>query len=251
MLSAAFVIAPTQVGTVFSCRSADPLIDGTIHQIPEWEKGKPINVKLYNLIDESDTLMVQIQSVYGEDNLIYFGIVIPHEALDPEDYFFIIFRQRDSTPFVNPPYNKDGSFGKEHDLKMMWLHNNHTTDGFTKDIGYTWADDVSNGGIDNGFGKCYDNRTHIQIEMKFPFNSGDSLGYDFNLYVNATIEMFLWFHDEKKGIDYTQIKETSNDFEYLLLDLSCTGAIPLRLEFIFLGLISVSALSIIIKKRRA
>ncbi|MBN1328300.1 MAG: hypothetical protein JXA54_02390 [Candidatus Heimdallarchaeota archaeon] len=250
MLTVAFVAAPIKIGTVFSCVSADPTIDGKIHQTTEWKEGKPIDVKLFNLADQTQTLGVQIQSVYGYDNLIYFGILIPKDSLNPEDYFFMVFRTHETNPLVNRPYNADGSFGAENDLKFMWLHNNHSMDGFTKGVSYTWADDVSNGGVDNGIGKCDFNGTYIHIEMRFPFNSGDALGYDFNLYVNATIEMFLWFHDEDTGIDYTQIMEDDNDFQYLMLDLSCTGLSPLRLEFLFLGLLVVSAFSIIIKKRR-
>ncbi|MBN1328299.1 MAG: hypothetical protein JXA54_02385 [Candidatus Heimdallarchaeota archaeon] len=252
LLTATFVISPTLMGTVFSCNSLDPVIDGSIDQAVEWDKGKPIDVKLHNLYDGAESIIIQIQSVYGEDKLIYFAVIIPHEALlDPLDYFFIIFRQGDVPAFIEPPYNKDGNFGEENDLKMMWLHNNHTQDFYTLNTGYTWADDISNSGYDNGYGKCYNNRTHIQIEMQFPMGSGDTAGFDFNLNVNDKIEMFLWFHDETKGIDYCMIRESHNEYYYLVLDLSCTGVAPLPLISILIGLICVPSLTILIRKRKS
>jgi len=250
LLTTSLVVAPVTVGTLYSC-PADPIpvIDGTLGAI-EWKEGVPLSVELYNLLDQSEAMDIEIMSLYDNDNRIYFGITYLDDRINPEDYFFLIFQDAEGTAICLPPHDDGGSFGDNHDMKMMWLHNNGTIDQFTKGPGYNWADDVSNGGVDNGIGKCHENGTHVTIEIRFPFNSGDAPGYDVSLAVNASVNMFIGFHDEDKHIDWFQIRENDNDYDLVKLQVSCTATSPVPVIYILLGLMVTSVASILYKKKR-
>ncbi|NHJ32451.1 MAG: hypothetical protein FK732_06285 [Asgard group archaeon] len=250
LLTTSMVVAPSVVGTLNSC-PADPVpvIDGVLG-VSEWKEGVPELVELYDLDDQLETMDIEIMSLYDNDNRIYFGITYLDDKLNPEDWFFLIFRDVEGTDICAPPHNASGKFNDNHDMKFMWLYNNLTVDQFTKAPGYSWASDVSNGGADNGIGKCHENGTHVTIEMRFPFNTGDTLGYDIALSLGITVKMFIGLFDGDKGIRYYQIRE--NDLDYDLLDLivQCTAATPIPVIYILIGLMVTSVVSIIYKKKR-
>lgn len=249
-LTTTLVVAPVTVGTLYSC-PADPIpvIDGTLGAI-EWKEGVPLTVKLYNLNAQADTMEIEIMSLYDNDLRIYFGITYLDDSINPEDYLFLIFQDAEGTAICTPPHNASGGFNDNHDMKFMWLHNNHTVDHFTKGPGYNWADDVSNGGVDNGIGKCHENGTHITVEMRFPLNTVDSLGYDINLAINGSVNMFIGYHDEDKHIDWFQVRESDNDYDLIRLQVSCTAASPVPVIYILLGLMVTSVVSFLYKKKR-
>jgi len=246
-LTTAAVVGPS-LGTLYCCPSADPVVDGKIDPA-EWVEGVPRTEKLHNLLAESDTLEVEIQSVHGNDLLLYFGITYEDSSINPEDYFIIIFKTIEGDPLVLPPHDVGGSFGKEHDAKMIWLHNNDSMDAFTKDSGYVWTVDTDAGGTNDGIAKCQNNGTHTTIEMRYPFDSGDTAGFDFKLAVGNRIAIMLWLHDEDKHIDFCQVLETSNDYEWLDLYIGCTPA-PIPIAFVVLGLITTATVSLVVKRRR-
>ena len=228
--------------------SPDPVVDGTLG-VSEWKEGIEKDVLLYDLKDELETMDLKIQSVYGNDYYIYFGVTFIDAEINPEDYFFIVFKTIEGDPLFIPPYNESGSFGREHDVKMLWLHNNFSNDAFTTGSSYTWDDDVTAGGTNDGIAKCHFNGTHTTIEMRYLFDTGDTLGHDFKLSLGVRIAITLWFHDETKKIDYCQVMETTLDYEWLDLYIGCTPA-PIPLAFIILGLATTAAVSLIIKRRR-
>jgi len=249
LFTSIFVSAATNVGPLYTCAAnPDPIVDGNIDKVVEWKVGKPINVKLFDLNDQSRSIVVEIMSVYGNDLLLYWAVTIPDSAITPEDFFFIVIRTHEANPIVEIP-KPDGKFGAEHDIKFMWLHNNMTMDAFTSGTGFTWKDDISNGGTEDCYGKAKNNKTHTTIEIRTVFNSGDTSGYDFNTYINGTIEIFLWFYDEDTGIDYTQIREVDVDWNYIEQMIRCTKVSPIPINFIFLGLIT-TAVFVLVKKRR-
>jgi len=190
-LSTTLVVAPITVGTLYSC-PADPIptIDGILGAI-EWKEGVPFTFKLYNLANQADTMDMEIMALYDNDYRIYFGITYLDDKINLGDYLFLIFQDVEGTAICTPPHNAAGGFNDNHDMKFMWLHNNHSVDQFTKGPGYNWVDDYSNGGVDNGVGKCHENGTHITVEMRFPLNSGDALGYDIALAVNGSVTCLL------------------------------------------------------------
>ncbi|MHA1435380.1 MAG: hypothetical protein ACTSO7_16180, partial [Candidatus Heimdallarchaeota archaeon] len=165
-LSTTVVVGPT-LGSLYCCPSVDPIVDGNIG-VSEWKDGTPRTEKLYNLDGEADSMHVEIQSVYGNDLILYFAITYADDKINPEDFFFIVFKTVEGDPLVLPPYNRDGTFGKDHDVKMIWLHNNVSADAFTKDSGYysdfAYDTDII-GGTNDVLAKCQNNGTHTFIEM--------------------------------------------------------------------------------------
>ncbi|MHA1244527.1 MAG: hypothetical protein ACTSP7_08150 [Candidatus Heimdallarchaeota archaeon] len=249
LLLATTAVVGSTLGSLYCCPSVDPIVDGDIGAV-EWKYGTPRTEKLYNIVAEADYLNVEIQSVYGNDLILYFGITYLDAAINPEDYFFIVFKTVEGDPLVEPPYGALGSFGAIHDVKMIWQHNNVPADAFTNGTSFVIVYDTDVvGGTNNVQAKCKNNGTHTTIEMSTPFNSGDTAGKDFNIGVGTTISILLWFHDEDKHIDFTQILEATNDYQWLDLYIGCKPA-PIPIAFVLLGLMTTASVSMIIKRRR-
>ncbi len=94
-------------------------------------------------------MSVEIQSVHGLDLILYFGITYEDSSINPEDYFFIVFKTVEGDPLVFAPYNASGAFGLDHDVKFIWLHNNVSMDAYTIDTGYNWIVDTDSGGTND------------------------------------------------------------------------------------------------------
>lgn len=250
VISSTLVSAPAVVGTLYCCTTTDPTVDGVLG-VSEWKDGVPLGVTLFDLTNQGNKLDIEIMSVLGRDNYLYFGVTIPDTVIDGEEYFYIVFDDAEGTPIVAEP-NPEGKFGAYHDMKVMWVHNNHSTDAFTTGVGFEWKDDVSNSGIENTLGKCFHNGTHLTIELRTPINSGDTAGYDFNVAINSSINIFLWYHNPSAAadIDYTQIREADNNYDVIKLLIQCTGVSPLPIEFVIMGILGVAVFTIIYKKRR-
>ncbi|MHA1220400.1 MAG: hypothetical protein ACTSQB_01565 [Candidatus Heimdallarchaeota archaeon] len=247
-LATTFVSGISSLGPLYTCE-ADPTVDGKIDKAGDWSAGVPIVVTLFDLDNQANKMDIEIMSTYGADYILYYGFTFADADLDPEDYFFIVIRTHEVNPIVEEP-KREGKFGKEHDVKHMWIHNNHTTDGWTTGIGFAWADDPSNGGVDNGYGKCSNNGTHTMIEMAMPMNSGDTLGFDLNAIINGTQDIFIWYRDQDNARDYTLIRQADNDWDYILQNIFCTGTTPLPLTYVFFGIAGTAAIVVLIKRRR-
>lgn len=245
------VKAPT-IGTLYCCPSPDPIIDGTLGA-SEWKEGVENTTKLYNINNEAETLLVDIMSVQGTDLYLYFGVTIPDTTLDEIDTFIIVFRDVEGNPIVKPPYNAEGTFGADHDAKSFIPSSNGTLDLFTIETpGYfsTIFDTIVVGGTDDGIGKCHFNGTHYTIELRFEFNTGDTAGHDFNIASGSKIEIFLYYYDADKQIIYTQIRETTNTYEWIDLLIDCTSAVPISIVSVFAGLTLVAIGAVVVKKRK-
>ena len=250
ILAAMFVNAPVSHGPLYTCPAIpDPSVDGNVDTVVEWKDGIPLDITLFNLANQADELDIEIMSVYGADLIIYYAITIPDTAINPEDYFFMVFKTHEVNPIVENA-TQFGNFGAENDVKFMWFHNNHSMDAFTKGIGFTWADDVSNGGVDNGQGKCQNNGTHTTIEMAFPFNTGDTSGFDVSLFINGTTELFLWYHDEDSHKDFCQIRSTDVDWDFIKQEINCSATTPIPIAFVFFGLMVTAIAAVFYRKRR-
>jgi len=251
LMSITSVMGAVEVGILYSCPSPDPVIDGSFYtSAAEWINGEPIDVTLYEINNQADKLEIQIMSVQGNDYFIYFGVTIPNTVIEG-DALYLVFRDVEGQPIVVPPHKWDGNYGKDHDTIAMFMHNNKTTDMFTKDaIHYVYAADTDNGGTDDGDGKCHLNGTHVTVETKKAFNTGDTLGFDFNLVVNGTIQMFIWFYDGDLNKHYSMIRESDNDFDYLTLKVQCTPTAPIPFGAIIAGIFVTATSAAIIKKRR-
>ena len=107
--------------------------------------------------------------------------------------------------------------------------------------------------IDSTFGRfaMLSTSTYNQrLETLKAFNTGDTPGYDFNLVVNGSKEMFIWFYDGDLGKHYSMIREADNDYDYLTLKVQCTPAAPVPVGVIITGIFVTATSAVIIKKRR-
>ncbi|HUT81974.1 MAG TPA: hypothetical protein VMZ29_12300 [Candidatus Bathyarchaeia archaeon] len=251
MMSMTSAMAQIEVGNLYSCPSPDPVIDGNLYtSANEWLKGVPLTVTLFEINDQSDKLDIEIMSVQGNDLLIYFAVTIPNTILEM-DILYLVFRDLEGQPICVPPHNVNGTYGKNHDVIAMYMHNNHSSDMFTNDaLQHKYTADTDVGGVDNGIGKCHANGTHVTVETRKQFNTGDGLGHDFNLVVNGTIQMFIWFFDGDLGKNYCMIHEADNDYDYLTLHIQCTKASPISYGALITGIFITATGSVIIRKRR-
>ncbi|MBK5113065.1 MAG: hypothetical protein KGD59_10960 [Candidatus Heimdallarchaeota archaeon] len=251
LMSLTPVMGAVEVNILYSCPSPDPVIDGWFYSsAAEWLLGESIDVTLYEINNQADKLDIQIMSVQGNDYFIYFGVTIPNTVIEG-DILYLVFRDVEGQPICVPPHKWDGNYGKDHDVIAMYMHNNHTVDMFTKDaIHYVYGADTDNGGTNDGIGKCHLNGTHVTVETKKAFNTGDTLGFDFNLVVNGTIQMFIWFFDGDLSKQYSMIREADNDYDYLTLKVQCTPAAPVPFGVIITGLFVTATIPFVIKKRR-
>ncbi len=251
MMSMTSVTAQVEVGELFSCLSPDPIIDGNFSTTAsEWIKGKPITVTLFEIKDQTDKIDIEIMSVQGNDLIIYFGITLPNTVLE-FDILYLVFRDVEGNPICLPPHNINGTYGKDHDVMAMYMHNNHSSDMFTNDaLQHKYTADTDVGGVDNGIGKCHANGTHVIVEMKKQFSTGDTIGHDFNLVVNGSIQMFIWFFDGDLAKNYCMIREADNDYDYLTLHIQCTKATPISFGVIITGIFVTATSAVIIRKRR-
>lgn len=244
--SSGFVV----INTLYCCSTEDPNVDGVLGAT-EWSAGVPIAVTLYDLTDQVNQLDIEIMSVLGKDNLLYFGITIPDTDVNLENYFFIVFDDAEGSPIVEDP-KPDGTFTPNHDYKLLSVHGNLSVDGFTSGSNnFGLKEDVNNAGTENSYGKCHYNATHITMEIRTPINSGDANGYDINTAVNQSINIFLWYHDAEAGIDYSQIREADYDYDVIKLTLSCnTLPLPIPIQIVIIGTLGVAVFAFIFKKRK-
>jgi hypothetical protein len=256
LMSTTAVLAPVEVGKLYCCLSPVPTIDGYLWSTAiEWDKGIPIDVELYNVANQADRLKIQIMSMQDNDYRIFFGVTIPNTMIEG-DTLYLVFRDEEGAPIHQPPHDVNGKYGANHDVITMFMHNNHTVDMFTDGIeAHTaypgeYVADTDAGGTNDGIGKCHHNGTHVTVETQKQFNTGDSLGHDFNLVVNGSIDMFIWFWDGDLGKHYTMLRETDNDYDYLKLLIHCTKATPVSLGLIIASIFATGIAATIIKRRR-
>jgi hypothetical protein len=251
LFSVTSVMGAVEVGKLYSCPSPDPVIDGSFYtSAAEWIHGNPITVKLYEITGQADYIEIEIMSVYGNDYYIYFGVTIPNQVIEG-DTLYLVFRDVEGQPICMPPYNVNGTYGKDHDVIAMNMHDNTSIDMFTNDlIHHKYTIDTVAGGTDDGIGKCYLNGTHTTVEVRKQFNTGDTLGNDFNLVVNGTIQMFIWFFDGDKGKNYCMIRESDLDYDYLTLHVQCTPVAPIPFGTIIAGIFVTAVITVGIKRRR-
>ncbi|MCK5183363.1 MAG: hypothetical protein KAQ95_03575 [Candidatus Heimdallarchaeota archaeon] len=256
LMSMTTVIGPVEISKLYSCLSPAPTVDGSFYSTAiEWDEGIPINVTLFNIDDQTDKLIIQIMAVQDNDYRIFFGVTIPNTIIE-DDRLYLVFRDVEGAPLHLPPHKLSGSYGNTHDVIAMYMHNNHSVDMFTNgSIQHTafpneYIADTDAGGVENTLGKCYHDGSKVTVELRKPFDSGDTAGHDFNLVVNGSIDMFIWFWDGDLGKHYTMIREADNDYDFLKLLIHCTDISPVPVVYILLGLMVTSVASILYKKKR-
>jgi len=136
-------------------------------------------------------------------------------------------------------------FGYDHDIKGFGPDLNITIDGYMP--GGSIATDESNGGTDDGSGKCRHDSGLYTIEMTFPLASNDTLGKDFNLTIGSQIDFLVLLF--KDGSAYTQLHE--GDFDYCTLHiLPRTNLFGIRVFALVASLLSSLLMVIVYRRKR-
>ncbi|MHA1212102.1 MAG: hypothetical protein ACTSSH_06545 [Candidatus Heimdallarchaeota archaeon] len=247
-----FVKAPV-VAILSSNSSPDPVIDGTIG-VSEWNESISKTVTLYQRYNESLTKTLDIMSVYGTGDHLYFALVIPDTTLSVNDRIYLIFKESKGKPLVVSHFNGSSCFGDNNDLKYIDLGKNTTRDGYTVDAYDNpgmGLDPVRGGTHDTLACKTLHNGTHYTSEVKYAFDSGDTKGCDFNVTVGDQVDIFLAYLGPNLIDYYWQVRETTGDYEWIELQIGPqTAANSIPIISIFSGMTVIAIGTFIVKKRK-
>ncbi|MBD3191265.1 MAG: hypothetical protein GF308_11505 [Candidatus Heimdallarchaeota archaeon] len=214
-------LGATDKGPINSCyTSTAPKVDGHLNP-GEWDDANdPVEITLYNITDQNDTLIVEMQSVYTDNETVYLGITVPDSNLD-DDQLMILFRSNLDEEFIVPPPRANFTYTKDNDVKMFWAHNNYSEDGYTMGMAREWRPDTIAGGTEDSEGKCHFTGSAITFELCFPFRTSDSNGHDISLEIGAEVEMFLYYYESSTLTEYLQGREADGDFDFNTLKIGC------------------------------
>ncbi|NHJ05608.1 MAG: hypothetical protein EAX90_12350 [Candidatus Heimdallarchaeota archaeon] len=241
LYSTSIIKSATMVSTINSYPALAPTIDGKL-PTEEWENSEKVAVTLYEINDETDTIILDIWSLYDEAELsFYLGIEIKSQISD--FYFFIVFRTNESASIVDDSTYQELIFNAGHDIKVIDSFENDTLDGVTAND-YIGRPDTSVGGSFDSYGRWSKTTTSLICEMSLPMDTGDIEGGDPNLVVGDSIEVFFVFSEDLWDFEnyYSQLKTTTGDYEYCTLKLSKTAKATLTINIV---IISIGVLVII------
>ncbi|NHJ48895.1 MAG: hypothetical protein FK733_14010 [Asgard group archaeon] len=237
------------IGTINSNASADPTIDGALTP-SEWSDGDQKVFTLYELNNTGDTIQIQIMSLYSTNEIIYFGITVP-DTNATNDYLLIAFRTNGSSPLILGSTPETMRFGNGNDMKIGFVHNNVTDDAYSLDYGPEIVFDTDDGGLNNIDGKCHTNSTHVTFEWGIPFNSGDTIGRDFNIWVGIQMNCFIYYFDDENDKRYSQLRKSESDYDYCQIHLITeTPTAGIQLIIISLSTTSIGISTVLFKRRK-
>lgn len=255
LIPVAIVKAPVKKDLIYTCyHSTPPIIDGHLGNA-EWLPAITYNITLYNLVNQADTILIKVMTLYTEENNLIFGITIPDtDEGEADDQLAIVLKTNSGDPLVRK-YDEGWGYGKDQDIKYIYSHNNHSVDGFTKDVAaLNWDEDVSIAtGTEDSVGKVHPETTYDEYELEFPLDSGDIAGKDPSLALNDDIEIFFLYKDDSAVTvtTYSQIREADGDFDYHALRIACTPATtPVPIFSIIVGIITMTFAGILSSKKR-
>ncbi len=240
------ISAKINVGTIYACNSqSEPIIDGKLES-KAWSMGIEKEVLLYDLYNQTNQMIINIMSISFE-NTFYFGITFK-DNFHLDDVFGIVFRNSEEE-LIYGLDNKLYTFGGKFDFKSFFVFYNDSKDGYTM---HTYLDgyfDEDFGGSDDTAGKCTYNDGFYFIEISMPYNSYDSIGADLVAEKREEIEIFILYNNDSNTL-FTQIREYDEDFDYCILQLSCSFRLPLSPNTLFLSLFIVVVFNWFRKKRK-
>lgn len=205
------------VGTLYSYIENDPCYDGYLESTI-WDTTRAIDITLYNLEDQGESIEITLLSVYNTVNgSLSFGLIVPDTTLSDDDLIALIFRTNTNADFV--VNNGEWTFTCENDMKGAFLQYNESVDGVTYEDELDGTDDELAGGFENTYGKGKWDGLQYVFEMHTFLNITDPLGADYRLGENSQIEFFVMFQDSHSGILYTQIREADGDYDYCVLNI--------------------------------
>jgi len=253
IIPAGIVKAEVKTNTIYTCYQATPpVIDGH-HESWEWTPAVPESIRLYNIVNQADTINITVMTLYTEEDNLIFGVkILDTDNGEADDQLAIVLQTNTADPLVRK-YDEGWGYGKDQDIKYIYSHNNYSVDGLTKDyVGFTWVDDISLAGTEDSVGKVHPEIGVDYYELEFPLDSGDTAGMDPALAINSDIAIFFLYKDDSSVAvkTYSQIREADGDFDYAVLTIACTSAASIQLFPIIVGIITISFAGILYSKKK-
>lgn len=226
--------------TVNSYRGDAPTIDGIIDTQEEIGTGKPVKIALpldpWDPYGEPRKMDINIGSSYTNDSYLYINAVVNFNNIITG----------------NITYTFDRNFSQtRYDMKRVSSITNSSEDGYRTNAydSLTFFKDQKNGGTLDSEGKCIITDKTITFELRMPFNSGDSLGYDENFIVGDDLEIIivLYIKYRKTNDDIWSVTYINSNCFFKILN---TTADPISLAGIGLGLILIGVIIIRKKKKK-
>lgn len=215
--------------TVNSYQGETPIIDGVTDAAEEQGTGKPTKITLthdpWDYVGRPREIDVKIGSSHSNDSYLYINAIVNHRKIISGN---LTFHMRNN--------ESDNYF----DLKRISSNTNSSIDGYREDVDHYWFNftkDLDNGGSEDTEGACIISQKYIVFELRIPFNSGDSLGYDVNIEAVNEIEFLISFNllyeklDEAFGVMYASYNPKD-----CKLIIQKTTAAPLSTIGIILGI---------------
>jgi len=215
--------------TVNSYQGETPIIDGVIDATEEQGTGKPTKITLthdpWDYVGRPREIDVKIGSSHSNDSYLYINAIVNYRKIISGNITFHMRKNESENYF---------------DLKRISSNTNSSMDGYKEDDDqYFWnfTKDQDNGGTEDTEGACVITQKNIMFELRMPFNSGDTLGYDVNIEVGNEIEFRISFtllyekSDEAFGVMYASYLPKN-----CKLIIQNTTAVPLSTIGIILGI---------------
>lgn len=235
----------TLVDTLYSYPNTKPVLDGLLTDA-EWQDAKEIEITLYDIDHLTNTVEISLMSTYNiTEGTISFGVTINNTEFLA---LFLIFKTNTSDDLIRK--NAFWGYGKNHDVKYVLSSTNTSYDTFTGDFLLPiMSYDEDLGGTNDTEGKCQMTSELYTVELTTSLNSGDELGYDFNLAENSQIEFTLVMWDGR--LTYSPIRLDDNDYDYYILNVGKENPLGLSTFFIVGSLVtSIAVVSLLSRKRK-
>jgi len=236
------------VNTLYSYSENDPIYDGVLEDTL-WKTTRAIDITLYNIDDQTQTMVISIMSIYNEVNgSLSFGVIIPDATYD-RDTFGIVFKTNATEELA--VYNIEWGFGVGHNLKAIYCADNATGDGLSAWYELDGLYDEDAGGTEDTYGAgTYDGSKYI-YEMHTFLDTGDTNGADYSLARNDKIEFLVLYLEADSSATYIQIRETDGDYDYCILNIGKQELLGPSTWFIVASLVaSLAVIAYVSRKRK-
>ena len=239
-------------GTIYSQLSDEPIIDGYLND-PEWDNAISQSFTMYAHLNQNDTMLIEVKSIYSDYNHITFGFTVHDTNFLGSEVFVIFFNLNDSTDLVqfsgSSPYLENGN-----DAKGIFLGSNATFDCFTQlDAFNAYWDSNVGGDNSNCIGKCHvESGSIVTIEIDMLLKTTDiPQACDIEIDIGDEIEVFFWYIDNAGY--YSGAKTDDTDYDVGILNVGGsppTSGLSVTPTALLPSILAVNFMAIFIAKKK-
>ncbi|MHA1126780.1 MAG: hypothetical protein ACTSQX_14235 [Candidatus Heimdallarchaeota archaeon] len=236
------------VDTLYSYPENDPWYDGMLES-GIWDPTRAIDITVYNLQDQADTMTITLLSIYSPVNRsLSFGITITDSTYD-EDILVLAFKTNPSEDITI--FDDGWGHGIGQDLKVIFCDSNQTLDYLTLDPIFHGEEDTNHGGTDDIYGTGTWDGTKYVYELHTFLNSTDTNGKDYQLTESSQIEFFVVYIEDDSGKFFSQVREDDHDYDYCILNIGQPALLGLQSLYVIGSLIaSFTVITYLYRKRK-